>query len=381
LVTSANVRNRDVREGLADWFGDEAETRLEPGGVGLLVGQRLGPDDLYRNRLDVKYIDESGDECRKYAHIRYPAHHEPTCDGRHRQWDLRGDGCLLDELRLPWRELETERQSDPRKFRMIFQQEDVDPSNMLVDPAWIDGGTGADGILTPGCYDEERGFLEWPSGVSGLIDYVTVDPSAGNWWGIEWWAYQPESRVKYLIRGLRSPLKAGALLEWNTDRGELSGIMEDWQALSLKLGHPIKVWVLEGNSAFKHLTQYDHFRRWQQKWGIGVILHKTGQNKNDERMGVEALLPPLYRQGLKRLPRKRGDLEALRFVEAFRKELTQYPDSATSDLVMADWQAEWNLQQIVRLSQREPFTGPLIDIQLPKYLRDQQREVPMEAVA
>jgi len=162
LVTSANVRTRDVRENLAEWFGDEAETRLEPGGVGLLVGQRLGPDDLYRNRLEVSYVDDSGAPRRKYEHIVYPAHIEAACDGTHRQWDGLSDGCLLDEHRLPWRELQAERQSNPRKFRMIFQQEDVDPANALVDPAWLDGGTDSEGFVSVGCFDSStRSVSTW----------------------------------------------------------------------------------------------------------------------------------------------------------------------------------------------------------------------------
>ena len=34
----------------------------------------------------------------------------------------------------------------------------------------------------------------------------------------------------------------------------------------------------------------------------GVILHQTQRNKTDEHMGVEALLPWIYKQGLARIP-------------------------------------------------------------------------------
>src|SRR5207253_8104796 len=153
--------------------------------------------------------------------------------------------------------------------------------------------------------------------VAGLVDYVTVDPSAGNFWGIEWWAINPETKVRYLIRGLRSAqFRAGDLLQYDVDGGQLTGVMEEWQGLSVKLGHRIRVWVIEHNSAFKHLLQYDHFRQWQRKWGALVIPHKTGLNKNDINTGVEALLPALYRQGLKRIPRKRADRDAWRFSES-----------------------------------------------------------------
>ncbi len=378
LVVTGNVRTTEVRANLASWFADEAESRIEPGGVLLLVGQRLGPDDLYRNRLDVVYIDEDGQSRRKYEHIVYPAHRDDGCDGDHRQWDGAHDGCLLDGSRLPMGELEIEKQSNPRKYRLLFQQEDVDPAGALVAPEWLDGGTDKDGVVRVGCYDRDRGFLEWPKGISGLIDVVTVDPSAGNFWGIEWWAVHPETRAQYLIRGIRSrSFRAGDLLE-SGEGGRLTGVMQDWQELSVQRGHPIKCWVIEGNSAFRHLVQYDHYRRWQQQWpGVNVILHKTSDvNKFDAVLGVEAILPQLYSQGLARLPRKPGDLEALTFMNAFIKELTQYPEGATTDLVMAHWQLCWNLEHIVRMATRGPaFVAGLEH--LPEYLLRQQREIPI----
>jgi len=128
-------------------------------------------------------------------------------------------------------------------------------------------------------------------------------------------AIQPETKVRYLIRELRSSkFRAGDLLQWDTSAGDLSGLMQEWQVASAELGHRIGCWVLMGNSAFKHLVQYDHFRTWQRRWGAAVILHQTQRNKWDEATGVEALLPPLYRQGLARLPKKHGDLDALGFV-------------------------------------------------------------------
>ena len=377
LVNVANSRSVDVRDDLARWFEDEAETRVEPGGALLLVGQRLGPADLYRSRLDVSYIDDDEITRRKYRHVRYPAHHESTCDGEHhRQWNARTERCLLDSERLPWRELQAERAANPRKFKTLYGQEDLDPAGSLIDPAWIDGGTDRDGVLAPGCYDD-RGFMQWPAGVSGLIDYVTVDPSAGAYWGVEWWCIQPQSKCRYLINGLRSAkFKAGDLLQWDTSRGDLTGLMQEWQAESTRLGHPIRCWVIEGNSAFKLLVQFDHFRVWQRRWGAAVILHKTTSNKWDQVTGIEATLPPLYRQGLKRLPKKHGDLDALGFVTKFTKELCQYPEGATQDLVMADWQSEWNMARILAVGRRSPGSA-IVEAKLPPYLRRRLHEIPI----
>jgi hypothetical protein len=91
-------------------------------------------------------------------------------------------------------------------------------------------------------------------------------------------------------------------------------------------------------------------------------------------MGVEALLPGICKQGLARIPYRRGDVEALNFVRGFRRELTQYPESSSSDLVMSHWMAEWNLGRILAAGRRnqEP---PTTNAKLPPYLRRQQHEV------
>jgi hypothetical protein len=375
LVSGANIRTPEIRAELAEWFGDEAETRIEPGGVGLLVGQRLAPDDLYRNRLDVKYVDAEGTTHRKYAHIVYPAHRDDACDNDHRQSDG-VDGCLLDAERLPWKELEAEKESNPRKFRMVYQQEDVDPAGALVDEAWLKGGLDREGFESPGCYDATRTFNEWPQGVGPLVNYVTVDPSAGGYWGFLWFAYQPESKARFLIRGLRTNrFSAGHLLQYDQGAGKLTGILEDWQRESVEAGHRIGAWVLEANSAFQHLLQYDHFRQWQHKWGVIVVPHKTGLNKRDSQTGVEALLPNLFRQGLMRIPR--GDSESLRFAQSYAKELVSYPEGLTSDLVMATWFSEWNMARILSAARREQGAVEIPDLKLPPYLHRQSMEIAM----
>jgi hypothetical protein len=94
--------------------------------------------------------------------------------------------------------------------------------------------------------------------------------------------------------------------------------MEQWTQLSIEKGHPIRAWVLEGNSGFKALLGYGHFATWSRKWGgtVELLLHTTGLNKRDSVASVEALLPNLYRAGKKRLPYRRGDREAVWFFRA-----------------------------------------------------------------
>ena len=47
LVTEKRLRTLDMIEADRRWWDNYAETRLEPGGLGVLMGQRIGAEDLY----------------------------------------------------------------------------------------------------------------------------------------------------------------------------------------------------------------------------------------------------------------------------------------------------------------------------------------------
>lgn len=371
LVNRKTAMNADAAEKMAEWHDDYPETRIEEGGVHAVIGQRLSPLDLYRHNLNKKF-ERDGEMIRKYDHIVYPAHHEATCDGDHRQWDPKtGDGCLLDAQRLPWKgDLET-RQSDPR-YRTVYQQEDADPADVLVQEVWLDGGRDQWGYPAPGCYDRERGFMEWPK-QGPLIDYVLVDPSVANWWAVEWWALDPETMQRFLIWGSRRRMQAGGhegFLDWDNKDQKHVGLMEKLQYNSGELGHPIRMWVVEANAAHKYLFQSNHFDSWRRKWAnVRVEPHDTQRNKTDDDFGIEGLIPMPYKQGLKRLPRKSGDIESLNYLRHKIHELTKWPHVQTEDTVMADWFGELWLPVIKELS--KPLDRE-VDIDLPDYVLDQQ---------
>jgi hypothetical protein len=393
IATTKNSRSPEIAEELNRWFEDEAETRLEPGGVGLLVGQRLGPLDLHRKRLDKSFVDDDGNVHQKYFHIIYPAHNEATCDadagGTHRQWDAHLDGCLLDAERLSWREIQKIRAE--QNFRTVYQQEDTDPGSVLVLPVWIDGGRDAMGFDAPGSWDKERGFWEVPElgRKEKWITYATVDPSASNWWVVEVWSTYPMQGVpfdqwhRYLLWGLRAKLQAGGpggFLDWDIQSGSHVGVMEDVQQKSIAMNLPIRVWVIEANAAHRYLMQYDHFRRWKGKYPyVKVIAHQTQKNKSDPVLGVEARLRMAYRNGQKHLPRSPSSPEALNYTKRKVYELTTYPQSSTDDTVMADWFGETNFEYIVRtgLTPMGEVHEVIPNLHLPPYLRRQYAEAPI----
>lgn len=385
LATVKNSKTPDQQKDLSGWFEDEAETRIEPGGVLVLVGQRLGPYDLHRARQDATYTDEAGEARPLYRHFTLPAHLDHLCTGEHSQWDGDTTGCLTNSWRFSGRDFM--RLKEKTNFQTVYQQADTDPGKVLVQEAWLIGGEDSDGYPAPGCYNRERGFKEWPDpALTGpLVNYCTVDPSAGNWWAIEWWAISTETKRRYLIYGERKALAAGKFLDWDHDKGVFVGIMHELTVESYLLGQPLRVWVVEQNAAHKYLFQFQHYFRWRRLFpDTFVIPHQTQANRNDPDLGVEAALPSLYRQGMKDLPKKQGDVDALNYMRVKERELTTYVTGMWTkqrrqgfDTVMTDWIGEWNIDRILELARKPMFQRREImpDAKLPPYLLKQAQQV------
>lgn len=356
VVHDGNARDTEDQEKLARWWRNTAESRLEPGGLLILQGQRLSAHDLYRHVLDLRDItaafdgnygddDENFDPDnlpRKYIHIIYKAHDEEKCKGgRHTEKHHHPDtapawpkGCLLDPRRLTYRELMVAKFNDPRNYATIYQQEDTDPGSVLVNPIWINGGMGHDGTIYPGCWDTERLLGEFPKALSGdVYSVVTADPSAANFWAVQWWGYQVETSFQHLIDLQRKRMAAPDLLDWNHAEGTFTGLLEEWWQRSKDVGRPITHVIVEINACQRFLLQYDHARRWSSARGVDLVAHSTQRSKADPDLGVPALAPH-YRHGRVRLP---GHPMTKPEVLAMYRELTRYPESVTTDCVMAHW--------------------------------------------
>jgi len=368
LVDRSTVKTEAALESQRQWYEDEAETRLEPGGLLVLCGQRIAANDLYRHCLDmpaasVTELDAGDDEDvdlsegpRKYHHIVYKAHDEDRCaalgkdPSKHKPtagkpWP---EGCLLDPVRVPWRELRHLMGSREQKFRVLYQQEDVDPAAVLVPRLWVEGGRDAtSGQVFPGCWDKDRRIGEIPSGLRPpLISIASADPSPSRYWAIGWWIYQPATGFRYLVDLERRAMDAPEFLDWSQSTGTHSGIMESWQRRSKGMGVPIQWWVIEQNAAQRWLFQFEHFRTWQAKHGVRVIGHDThGVNKADPEFGLEGRLKPIFRDGLIRLPGSQDGVTrtaSMKLVD----EATRYPDCTTDDTLMMTWFMEHNLRQM-----------------------------------
>ena len=81
------------------------------------------------------------------------------------------------------------------------------------------------------------------------------------------------------------------------------------------MGYPISHWIVEVNAAQRFLLAHDFVRKWQALRMVNVIPHTTSRNKLDQNLGVEALLPPLWRTGQVRLPTMRDNWKTLAFID------------------------------------------------------------------
>ena len=358
------MRSAEAREDMRRWWDEVAETRLEPGGLLVLQGQRMSADDIYRYALDKVAppddmeleeeefdTEDAPEEWRKYHHLKYQAHHEELCKGDHKPdaapWP---EGCLLYPRRLPWRRLRHVKAQTPDRFEVLYQQSDVNPSNVLVDPLWVSGGQSADGVFHPGCWDADRDLWELPQNVSSELQVMaSADPSPSQFWALQCWAYAPETEFRYLLESYRRKMDAPSFLDWSHERQSFSGIAEDWWQISNNLGHPITHWIIEANAAQKFILQYDHFRRWAALRNVQLVPHYThSKNKGDPKYGVQ-MLAPIWRVGRVRLPGKQNT-EARPHSMLLVNEVTRWnaegTGARTDDCVMAQWFLEHNLEKL-----------------------------------
>lgn len=377
--STKSTRTSDSREEFYKWWDDYAETRLEPGGLLLLQGQRLSPADVYAHALGKSSgAEEDGEPDRegapeggrKYHHIVYPAYFEdldpdPLSDEGVRLKGLDApawpEGPLLSPRRLSWRKLRAIRANDPDQFELVYQQRDTDLKSKLINPLWLEGGTDPSGEVFRGCYDSDRRLWEVPVGLKPpLVSVAMVDPSVTNMWGWLWYLWQPgegdDPGTRWVVGIHNGRMQAPDALDWNARAGEFHGLMEDWQQLSVRLGVPIQAWVIEKNAAHAHFLQYEHVSRWMSKHRTRIIGHlTTGQAKADPELGLQ-MLGSVVRHGRLRIPRQGAGqnfrnmgpevMLEQKQVSFLRDQLLEFPDGRRDDLVMAAWFFEAKSRQL-----------------------------------
>ena len=332
LVDRKNVKTQESKDNIREWWDTEAETRLEPGGVLILQGQRIANNDLYRYCLDKTNLDET----RKYSHVVFKAHDDERCTGKHDDVKPWPDGCLLDPYRIPWKTLEQVKFQNPRHYQLIYQQEEGTDVGGLVDPAWIEGGVDAEGYYAPGCRDTERSIGEVPPHLidSDAWSFLTVDPSPTEFWAVIWWVYDPDTDRRYIINLWRQRMNPEDFLSLDLNTFDWSGLIPEVSAEANNLGLPITHVVVEVNAAQRWLLSQPHVQRWMEQTGQVFVPHTTTVNKRDPKFGFESI-GDLFRQGMIRIPWATPQ-SRLQMGYLIQEAIT-YPDGDTDDTLMSTW--------------------------------------------
>jgi hypothetical protein len=343
LVDRRALRTEGQREEMHRWWGDEAETRVEPGGLLILQGQRLDADDHYRYALDLTLEDGTP----KYHHIKFPAHTDDICLGVHETsapaWP---EGCLLDPVRVPWRDLAAKKAHNLGRYLTVYQQEDFDTEQSLVQPEWIEGGD-YDDVHYRGCWANRRCGMYPRIDPRQCISVVGVDPSVARNWGVSHWIYDRATEERHLIDLYCGPMSASALLDYDYGLRCFTGLMHDWQRRSIEQGFPIQAWVVEVNAAQRFLLQYQVIQRWSLLHRTMLMPHTTTVRKRDEDYGPQ-VLASLYRLGLVRLPG--GD--RAKVSPLVNDVLRWHPETTLAcDSMMSSWFVECQLPNLAPAQQ------------------------------
>jgi hypothetical protein len=378
LDSTRHLKNMEIVETNRTIFDNELEPRIDPpqliradgvkvGGLMCIAQQRLSPMDFSAHALS-KVVEPSEDDYEegeqvpeklpKYTRVIYKVHYDEKCEGRksHRKdspsWP---DGCLLDPRRMSWMDIQQVRRGGDgeRTFQVVYQQQDMTSQDALVQQIWVDGGRDANGQIFIGCWDDDRDLWELPKDREGhrtlggdTIGVITCDPSVSNYWAVEGWVYHPGSEQRFLLDIHRARMEAPDFLEWSWSQNCFTGVLEDWYQNFTRAGAKLDYVIVEQNAAHRYMLQYDFFHRWMRLRGVQLIGHSTQRNKLDPDYGVQ-MLGPVWRDGKVRLPGKRsGSGEARYHAGRLVGEVIRYPNSTTTDCVMAQWFLEANLTKI-----------------------------------
>ena len=263
LVTIRKLESAAEQDRMRLWWDNEVEKRIEPGGLLLLEGQRLGANDHYRYCLDKEaYIDPDIEviefdedglalKRKKYHSIIFKAHYDEQCPGEGSKAEHHHpksaepypDGCLIDPKRLRYMDLMTEKAENPSNYATVFQQQDTNPDTVLVPKAWLDG----DGSDLPGCWDKDRDAWELPDLHGEVITVVSVDPSPTKSWAVQAWAIHPASESYFLLDLYRGQLTLPEFLYGEND--SYSGKLEEFRQNFEDMGRPLQSVVFEKNVA------------------------------------------------------------------------------------------------------------------------------------
>jgi len=341
-ITTKNAREIDKQMILLD---REIESRLpsdqEGGGLLLVLGTRVAPQDLYRELQDVLDADDEP----VWTYFRMPA----VLDY--------GDGDSESWLTLwpeKWNGKSLARRRRGSSWNLVYQQLNIDDEmtfpaeavNCSINGARFPGPLTADGV------HHRKG------GMNGLYVVGGLDPAATGNTAIVITALDRDTEKRYVLDG------------WNRPNATAEEIIKKIKYFTEVYG--LHEWVIEKNAVQRFIAQLPEIVDFVRSRGCKITEHYTTANKFDADWGVQTMAPLFESCGRpdeknkfgrwKRTPEKALiELPSPRqndWVNDLIQQLTIWQpegmaQKAKTDLVMALWFTHIAISRIIKRGQRK----------------------------
>ena len=293
----------------SDWFLGEVLTRLAPEGRAFCIGQRVHSDDIYGRLADSK--DDDGEFT--WQEEKHPA--------------ISVEGTALWDEQWPVSKLLAKRAAIGESLFNCMYQQQPEISGEFVPKHFIFGD--------PGCLDYDRvlgqGWKQDTDQLVAVTRVMSVDPSPTKFAAIVVAdiIYQPQATEFWCsIVDVRRERMGQRLM--------LENIMD------LREQHKPQTIIFESNSV-KWLHEDVLWNRILQLFQT-TVDHRTGQNKNDQLMGVWSLASDLE-AGRIRFPY--GDEDSRTASHHLIDEVLAYPNGRTDDCLMALWFIKYSYRSLI----------------------------------
>lgn len=330
--------NAGMYEKHGDWIAQDVFSRLEDDGERdgqlLIVGTRVAPMDIYRHLRDGA---KDADDQPLYTYFSQPAILEGSTgpsSGWKVLWPERLDAKKLARKKGAF--------TDPRRFELIYQQNDVSddaPFPMEAVQASINRRR-YEGPMHPGVPGHRT------AGMQGLYVVAGLDPATVGATAIVVGGVDRHAQKRWILNCWN---RRGASPQWTIET--IKRVTEEYR---------VKEWRIERNAFQRFMTQLPEVKDYLN--GRGVLLREhntTAKNKWDPDWGVETLIPLFLGccetaegrlvpkadgQGPIELPRNRTDAvaELVRQLQLWEPEMSKH---VPCDLVMALWFCELGMRQ------------------------------------
>lgn len=261
-VTTKNAREINFQTTILD---REIESRLPPstegGGLLLILGTRVAPQDLYKTLMDVR----DGDDNRVWTYFRQPAvldYGDGPSDTWTTLWPTRWPGAALAKRRRG------------NNWNLVYQQLDVD-DEMTFKPDAVNASVN--GVRFPGLGPFVSGPGSRDGGLSGLYLVGGLDPAAAGNTAMIIAALDRETGKRWILDG------------WNKPNATADQIIRQFQDFTQV--YQLHEWVIEQNALQRFITQIPEVEQFARSRGCRITPHFTNKNKFDSDWGVQTMAP------------------------------------------------------------------------------------------